>query len=158
MSIDPTISEYFYRMSIQKYFIDNLHIVEGITLLFDQTILYENVQSYNTEEWLVINFGVFDRDLLSSNLLEINCCTRKDTEGTKLSKLTDLVVGYLTDTSATDTMKRLTLYDTTQDDPTLWTPVAGMIVHHFTESPQSLTPDRTKTKSITAELMWGAVI
>jgi len=158
MSIDPTVSEYFYRMSIQKYFIDNLKIIEGITLLFDQTILYENVQSYVTDKWLVINFGVFERDLLSTNLLEINCCTRKDSEGSDLAQLADIVIGYLTDITTTDTMKRITLYDTAQNDPALWSPIGGMLVHHFQESPQVLTPDRTKTKSITAELMWGARI
>jgi len=158
MSIDPTVSEFFFRSSIKKYFIDSLVSIEGLIVIFDQTILYENVQSYDVDQWVVVNFGVFARDLLSTNILDINCCTRMDAEGVQLSKLTDTVVGYLTDISTTDTMRRIALYDTSATDPTLWTTVGSMLVHDFRESPQQSTPDHTKTKNIITALKWGAVI
>ena len=158
MSVDPSASEFFFRSSIKKYFIDTFTTLEGVTVLFDKTILYENIRDKTVTQWLVVNFGQFNRDYLSSNILEINCCTRKDTEGVKLSKLTDIVVGHLTDANMTDATKRITLYNSTDSDPSNWTEVGGMMVTHIREGIQQLTPDATKVKSIDIVLRWGSVI
>ena len=158
MSIDPTASEFFFRSSIKKYFIDNLTTVEGITVLFDKTILYENIRDKTITQWIVVNFGQFRRDYLSSNVLEVNCCTRKDTEGVKLSKLTDTVMGYLTDPNMTDATKRITLYNATDSSPSNWTEIGGMMVTTIREGIQQLTPDETKVKGIDIVLRWGTII
>ncbi len=158
MSLDPTASEFFFRSSIKKYFIDSFKTAAGITVLFDKTVLYENIRDKTVSKWLVVNFGQFRRDYLSSNLLEINCCTRKDTEGVELSKLTDTVMSYLVDPTKTDTTRRITLYNATDALPVNWTAVGGMMVTNIMEGVQQLTPDNTKVKGINISLRWGAVI
>ncbi|RLF28753.1 MAG: hypothetical protein DRN14_03605 [Thermoplasmata archaeon] len=158
MALDPLASEFFFRSSIKKYIIDSLSTIEGKLVIFDSTILYEEVSTYNVDEWFVVNFGMFDRSLMSRNLIEINCCTRQDAEGVKLSKLTDLVVGYLTDTSMTDTMRRIAMYDATEIDPLNWTEIGKMLVLKFSEGFQNTTPDKTKVKTITPILTWGSVV
>jgi len=158
MSLDPTASEFFFRSSIKKYFIDSFTTALGIVVLFDKTILYENIRDKSVSKWLVVNFGQFRRDYLSSNILEINCCTRKDTEGVVLSKLTDTVMGHLVDATQTDTTRRIVLYNTADDTPANWSVVGGMMVTNIMEGVQQRTPDNTKVKSITISLRWGSVI
>lgn len=158
MSLDPTASEFFFRSSIKKYLIDNLSTTEGVLVVFDKTILYEVVSSYGVNEWLVINFGAFNRSFISKNTIEINCCTRKDAEGVNLSKLGDKVIEYLTDISTTDTMRRITLYDATDANPTNWTDVGTMLVTQILEGAQRTTADQTKVKTIHTILSWGTII
>ena len=157
MAIDGTISEFFFRSSIKKYFIDNLRTIESKLIVFDRTILYEEVAGYDTDDWFVVNFGPFNRDLLSEGYLEINCCTRNDSEGVKLSKLTDLVYQYLYDPTKTDTLQRVTIYDSTNSDASLWTEVGTMIITNVREGQQVLTPDKTKVKSMLIEFTWGSI-
>ena len=158
MAIDPTASEFYFRSSIKKHFIDSLTTIEKLLVVFDQTILYETVRNYSVSKWVVINFGAFNRNFISKNILEINCCTRKDPEGIELSKLTDIVVGYLTDTTMTDTMKRIKLYNATNALPANWTEVGTMLVTEMLEGGQKMSPDDTKVKTISAILSWGSII
>lgn len=158
MVIDPTASEFFFRSSIKKYMMDSFFTGEGVLVIFDKTILYEEVMSYGVSKWIVVNFGSFKRGLFSKNILDISCCTRKDEEGVVLSKLTDIVISYLTDITKTDTMKRITLFNTTDTDPLNWTEVGKMLVLDNFEGAQSLTADRTKVKTITTLLSWVSII
>lgn len=158
MSLDATAKEFFVRSSLKKYFIDNLKTIEGITVVFDKTILYEEVKNYVTDKWIVINFGSFNRSLLSEFIININCCTRQDAEGVELSKLTDLVLDYLTDTLETDTLKRIPLYDSTNADPNLWTQVGTMVCTKIIETQQNYTPDATKVKTMPSIFKWASKI
>ncbi len=158
MALDGTAKEFFFRSSIKKYFIDNLKTIENKVIVFDKTILYEEVREYVKDEWIVINFGIFNRDLLSENILDIYCCTRQDPEGVLLSKLTDLVVEYLTDITQTDTMKRITLYNSTDNDPLNWTEIGKLLVTKIFEGSQNYAPDATKVKMLTVLLSWASKI
>ncbi|MCK5862444.1 MAG: hypothetical protein KAH38_08155 [Candidatus Hydrogenedentes bacterium] len=158
MSLDPTASEFYFRSSIKKYFIDTLVTGAGKIVLFDKTILYEEVRDRTVTEWFVINFGQFRRSYLSTNVLEVNCCTRNDTEGIALSKLTDTLIENITDPTKTDTTQRITLYNSTNANPATWTAVGGMMVTDIMEGIQQLTSDGTKVKGISFSLRWGTVI
>lgn len=158
MSLDGTAKEFFVRSSLKKYFIDSLKTIEELVVVFDKTILYEVVREYTTDKWIVINFGAFSRSLLSEYIIEINCCTRQDSEGIELSKLTDIVVGYLTNITETDTLKRIALYDSTNVNPDLWTQIGTMLCTRFIESQQNFTPDATKVKTISSFFTWASVI
>ena len=50
MSLDDTVSEFFFRSSIKKYMIDSLFTIEGVLVVFDKTILYDEVSSYGVDE------------------------------------------------------------------------------------------------------------
>jgi len=157
MSIDGTISEFYFRSSIKKYLIDNLYTNHNILLLFDRTILYEEVASYDVTQWIVVTFGQFTRDTLMGSSIVLNCCTRQDTEGVRMSKLSDLVFQYLYDPAQTDTLQRIPLYDTHDPDPTLWTQIGGMVVLDVNERQPILTPDKTKVKAMSVPLAWGGI-
>ena len=158
MSLDGTVSEFFFRSSIKKYMIDSLTTIEGILVVFDKTILYDDISSYDVDEWIVVNFGIFDRDLIARNIIDINCCTRKDAEGIALSKLTDKVFDYLTDTTQTDTLRRIALFDSTDADPDNWTEISKMLVLKILEGKQNTTADQTKVKTFSTVLSWGAIV
>ena len=157
MAIEATISEFFFRSSIKKYFVDTLHTIEGKLVIFDRTILYEEVAGYDIDDWFVVNFGPFTRDMLSEGYIEINCCTRNDAEGVKLSKLSDLAYKYLYDKTKTDTLQRVSIYDSTNPDASQWVEIGMMLITNVREGQQVLTPDKTKVKSMILEFTWGSV-
>jgi len=158
MPVDSTASEFYFRSSIKKYFIDELYTALGVRVIFDKTILYEEVAAYSETQWVVINFGQFSRDFFATNIIDVCCCTRNDSEGVELSKLTDKVIALLTDLTQNDTMRRITLYDTTEHNPMDWEACGAMAITGFTESAQNTTPDLTKVKIITTILRWGMII
>ena len=96
--------------------------------------------------------------MLSSFVLNINCCTRQDAEGVELSKLTDLVISYLTDTDETDTLKRIPLYDTSDSDPANWVQIGSMVCLHILDTQQNYTPDATKVKMLPTIFSWATKI
>lgn len=156
MALDGTLKESNVRDSIKKFFVDNIETIEGVPITFDTGLSTPAMQELSVLEWVAIQFGSFDLDNLASVFLEIYCCTKQDPEYSRLALLRDKVMGYLVDTSQTDCLKRIDLY---QSHPSsAWTRLTSMIVLLDPEGPQLTAPDGTKFKVINARLKWGGAI
>ena len=156
MALDPTARETNVRDSVKKYFVDSMH--PTYHLMFDKGMSKPNVQGTPSEvdRWVSINFGRMDRGTLSEHDLRIYCCTRKDNEGFRLAQLSDAVVGYLSDDTATHGMKTIPLYRSYENQA--WTLIGGLLVQEIIESQQNTTDDETKYKILNVRLRWGSKI
>ncbi len=153
-SLDGTAREANVRDSVKKYFVDNLVSKEGIQLTFDKGLTTPKVQGYEIDKWVAIMFGELSLDTLSSATITIFCCSKSDAEGFKLAQLRDKVMGYLIDTTKTDTTARIILY---RSHPTeTWISIGTMLVQIESESPSMEANDGTKFKTISIRLRWGA--
>lgn len=158
MSLDPTAREANVRDSVKKYFVDNLARTENIPLTFDRGLSSPQIQgdAESVDKWVSVNFGYLDPDSLSSMLLTIYCCTRFDAEGFRLAQLRDKVMGYLTDSTQTDGMRRITFYRSYEVGA--WDVIGGLLVQLDPESEQFEADDGTKYKMLNARLRWGSKI
>ena len=157
MSLDATARLANVKDSLKKFFVDNLHTTEGLYLTFDKGLSTPNIQGTAINQWVSINFGTIDMGTLSSMLLNIYCCTRQDSEGFRLAQLRDKVMGYLSDTTQTDGMKRIPLYRSRASGA--WTQIGGgFVVQDVIESGQIDAPDETKYRILTPQLRWAAKI
>jgi len=156
MALDPTAREANVRDSIKKYFVDSMH--PTYHLMFDKGLTTPNVQGTPStiDRWISVNFGMMDRGDLSEHYLTIYCCTRKDNEGFKLAQLTDTVMGYLSDDTATHGMRTIALYRSYQDQA--WSLIGGLLVQEVLESQQFVADDETKYKVLTVRLRWSSKI
>ena len=93
---------------------------------------------------------------LSEHQIDVICCSRKDNEGFKLAQLRDTVMAYLTDTTQTDGMRRITLYRSFASQA--WTILGGILVTEVVESPQNDAEDETKFVVMTCTLKWAAKV
>ena len=110
MALDPTARESNFKDSIIKYFVENLKDVEKLHLSFDKSMSLPYLQGVSQQKWVMINWGPFNRDILSEGIIEIRCGARQDNEGFLLAQLSDKVAGYLSDITTTDGMKRIPFY------------------------------------------------
>ena len=155
MALDPTAREANIRDSLVKFFVDNLKTTEGIDLLFDVEFSTPDLIEKTINRWVVINLDVIDLHLGSISV-RITCCTRKDPEGFRLSQLKDTVMGYLSDTEMTDTMKRIPFYRSSLTEA--WVLLGAFVVQRVEETGQLRGPDGTKFKELLCQLRWGTKI
>jgi len=156
MSLDPTAREANVRDSIKKFFVDNIRTIEGIYVSFDRYLSAPKIQGKDTNRWVSVHIGPLEREFHSTVELDVYCCTRIDSEGFRLAQLCDNVMGYLTDSTMSDGMKRITFY---QSRPSgAWTELGAFKVIEINESPQLDATDQTKYKVLTVTLSWGATI
>ncbi len=151
--LDPTARESNFRDSVKKYFVDNLYKTEKVEVLFDRTLSTPKVQGTEVDRWIAVMLGDFDLGIMGTAILEIFCCTKKDSEGFKLAQVRDKVMGYLIDTTQTDGMARIPLYRSSATEA--WTVVGSMLVQVDSESGQMEAEDGTKFKTITVSLRWA---
>jgi hypothetical protein len=158
MSLDPTAREANIRDSVKKYFVENLSRTEGLPLTFDRSLATPVIQgdAESVDKWVSVNFGYLDADAFASMMLTIYCCTRKDAEGFKLAQLRDKVMGYLTDRTQTDGMRRITFYRSYESQA--WDVIGGLLVQLDPESDQFEAEDGTKYKMLNVRLRWAAKI
>ena len=156
MALDPTARESNLRDSVKKYFVDSLH--PTYQLIFDRGLATPRVQGTPSEvdKWISVNFGPMDRGTLSEHSLTVYCCTRKDNEGFKLAQLSDTVMGFLSDDTQTDGMRRIDLYRSYESQA--WVKLGAMVVQEVTESQQYEADDETKYKILTVRLRWASKI
>jgi hypothetical protein len=155
MVLDATAREANVRDSLKKYFVDSLH--PQYSVMFDKGLATPDLSGSppTIDKWISINFGTMDRSDLSEHVLTIFCCTRKDNEGFKLAQLSDTVMGFLSDTSQTDGMSRITLY---QSNVQPWVNIGGIVVQEVVESGQYQADDETKYKILNVRLRWSSKI
>ncbi len=157
MSLEPTARESNVRDSIKKYFVDNLHNIEGVELTFDKTLSTPPVkQGVQVNRWVSVKFGQMTFGYLSEVFLDVACCTRQDSEGYKLAQLRDTVVGYLTDITYSDGMCRIPFYRSRATGA--WTLLGAMQVQDVSESAQMELEDETKYKIITVRLRFASKV
>ena len=157
MSLSPTAREANVRDSIKKYLIDNLYTTEGVCLSFDKVLSTPNIQGIAADRWVGIRFGSIDMDSLSTLMLDLFLCTRKDPEYFRLAQLRDTIMGYLTDNTQTDSMARIPLYKSYSSQA--WELLSGgFVVQRIIEGQQYELEDLTKVKQLTCILRWGAKI
>lgn len=156
MALDPTAREANVRDSVKKYFVDSLQ--PTVQVMFDKGLATPNIQGTPSEidRWVSVNFGRMEREVLSEHELRIYCCTRKDNEGFRLAQLSDLVMGYLSDTTQTDGMRRINLYRSYESQA--WVLIGAMLVQEVLESQQFEADDETKYKILTVRLRWSSKI
>jgi len=157
MALADTAKESNVRDSIKKYWVDSLHAAEGVQLTFDKYLSTPNVQGHQVDKWVSINFGEMALSSLSTHILEIYCCTRKDGEGFKLAQLRDKVYKHLTDNTKTDGMSRIPFYRSRASGS--WTLLSGgMIVQDVMESRQLEAEDGTKFKILTVTIRFSSKV
>ena len=156
-TLDNSAKESNIRDSLKKYFVDNLYKTEGIQLTFDKYLTTPNVQGKAVDKWVSINFGDMFMSELSTHILEIYCCTRKDGEGFKLAQLRDKVYSYLTDNTQTDGMAGISMYRSRATGA--WTLLSGgMLVQDVMESRQFEADDGTKFKILTTRIRFSSKV
>jgi hypothetical protein len=156
MAIDNTAKESNIRDSIKKYFVDNLYTTDGVPLTFDKYLSTPNVQGKAVDRWVSINFGDMFLSELSTHIIEIYCCTRKDGEGFKLAQLRDKVYARLTDNTMTDGMAAIPFYRSRATGS--WTSIGSMLVQEVMESRQFESEDGTKFKILTTRLRFSSKV
>jgi hypothetical protein len=156
MALDPTARETNVRDSIKKFFVDNMS--PQYHLMFDKGMSKPSVQGTPSEvdRWISVNFGSMDRGTLSEHNIMVFCCTRKDNEGFRLAQLSDAVMGFLSDATATHGMKRIDLYRSYENQA--WTLIGGLLVQEIIESSQYIADDETKYKILNVRLRWSSKI
>ncbi len=154
--MNPLSLEANVQSSLKKYFVDALG---SANLTFDISLAAPDIRKQGTgsvKQWYNISFGQFGRQALSEYHFEIFCLSRQDFEGKKLSEITDVVMNLLVDSSKSDGMRRIPLYDTST---TPWTQISSMVVQDIEDAPNySLAEDETKMKILSVRLRWGTTI
>ena len=159
MSLDPTAREANLRDSLKKYFIDNLFTTEGILLSFDKQVADPSINiTKSVNQWISIKMGTMNRNEMGRFDVDLYCATRQDTEGFRLAQLGDTVMGYLTDTTKTDTMRRIPFYRSRSGGFSNWTLIGQLLVSEIIESGEEDGPDDSKFKILTPIIRWSAKI
>jgi hypothetical protein len=153
--LNPLSKEANVKNSLKKYFVDAL----GTAVTFDVSLASPDLRKQGAEaikQWYNINFGEFGRKELAEYLFEVYCLSRQDPEGVELAKITDTIFGLLVDSSQTDGMKRIPLYDTGEAP---WALLSSMVVQDIWDTPL-IEPleDETKIKILSVRLRWGAAM
>jgi hypothetical protein len=154
MPLDETAKLSNITNSVKKYFVDSLHTTESIPLDFDKS--YKEVYAAlpgRVDQWMIIAFDPSDMDTLAKLELTLYMYSRKDPEAVNLFLLRDKVMAYLVDTTQTDGLARINLYNAA------WGIIGAAVIvlprgRH--ESGNFVAEDGTKFRYISASLRWGA--
>ena len=143
------------KSSLKKYFVDAL----GENITFDISLKEPDIRKFGStvvKQWYNISFGQFGRNALADYTFEIFCLSRQDTEGIQLSLMTDTLFNLLVDSTKTDGMRRIPLYDTEQ---TPWELLGAMVVQEIGDNvPFQLPRDEVKVKIYSVRLRWGLAL
>jgi hypothetical protein len=154
MALDETAKKENIKGSIRKYFVDNIARAENKRLYFDKSLEIPMIQGAEKAiEWVSVNHGHLEPEQWSLHVLNIHCCTREDPEGVNLSKLRDIVMDYLTDTSMTDGLGRIPFYNVNG-----WTLIGSFLVTDIVESDNMEAPDETKFVTLTCDLRFASKV
>ncbi len=151
MTLDSSARESNFRDSIKRHFVDNISATEGIAVTFDKALSTPNLQGKAVRKWVSVLIGDMDIGNMSTIIIQVYCCTRGDSEGFMLAQLRDTVMGYLSDTTTTDGMKRIPFYRS-RPVKAEWTLLGALLVQEVTESKQMEAPDETKFKILVTKI------
>jgi hypothetical protein len=157
MALDPTARTTNVKDSIQKYFVDNVKRISNIPLTFDRSLSAPILQGTDAaNRWVGVTLDHLELETLSSQLLSIFCCARRDKEGFIMAQVVDTVMGYLTDTTQTDGFARIPFYRSYETQP--WTLLGALLVTDPSISGELEAPDDTKYRIITVRLRFASKI
>ena len=156
MVLADSAKESNVRDSIKRYFVETLYKTDGVPLTFDKYIATPNVQGEAVDRWVSINFGDMFLSEMSTHIIELYCCTRKDGEGFKLAQLRDKAYARLTDNTMTDGMAGIPFYRSRATGP--WTVIGSILVQEIMESRQFEAEDGTKFKILTTKLRFSSKV
>jgi hypothetical protein len=152
MSLDSTARESNVLDSLKKYFKD-MGTVQNITVRFDINVSQPNlVRDKSVNKWVIIDIDEVDIDVISTIVITIHICTRKDNEGFVLSQLRDTVMEYLSvnyDSETRDNFKRIPFY---RSNTNPWSLIGQLLVVDVKEGKRINAPDKTKFKDIIVTL------
>jgi hypothetical protein len=155
MNLNPLSREANAKTSVKKYFIDAL----GSSVTFDTSLASPDLRVQGisaVQQWYNIEFGEFGRSELNEYLFDAYMLSRQDPEGVKLAEITDVMMDLLVDSTKTDGMKRIPLYDISL---TPWSQIASMVVQDIWDAPiLDTVEDETKIKILSVRLRWGAAM
>ncbi len=132
------------RKSLIKYFKDGLpdiKVRQGESRIYGEKTL---------TKWVSLAIGSQGLKTVTGLLLSIYVCTRKDSNGSELSKLRDEVVGLI---STEGGKRHIPFYSVSGDD--VFTLIGGLVViGEIIISPELESLDGTRYKMITLTLKW----
>ena len=153
--LNPLSKETNVRASLKKYFVDAF----GSLVTFDTSLASPDLRvqgSQAVKQWYNIDFGEFGRQALAEYLLDIYCMSRQDMEGVKLAEMVDNMMDKLLDSTKTDGMRRIPLYDVSI---TPWRLLGSMVVQDIWDAPSlGVIEDESKIKVLSVRLRWGAIM
>ena len=139
--------------SWKKYLNTNLKS-DVIHVTFDNALKQPKTQGHPIERWVSLKMGQFSSGTIAEQVVELWCCTRRDSEGYKSAQLRDTVYGLLTDSE--DVFKRIPLY---RSHPTeAWTLIGKILIRKewIIESGESEAEDNTKIRKLTVRTRFGS--
>jgi hypothetical protein len=141
--------------SLKKYFVD----IFDNAITFDVSLASPDIRKQGKDavkQWYNVKFGQFGRNALSEYLFDIYCLSRQDTEGKMLSVSADAMMNSLVDSTKSDGMRRIALYDIEQSP---WLLIGAMVVQDINDAaPFAVQEDETKVKIFNVRLRWGTAI
>lgn len=148
---DPSLQESLYKLSVRKYFTEQLEGLRGKPVYFDrQYSIPKDAQGNELTNWVVVGFNGIDIDTISTGMLEVICFSRKDEGGIVLSDLRDTIVDMMIDEDMPDGCRRIPYIDATHAQ------VGGMIGFIDTkDSGVQYGADGTMFKILHLSLKWG---
>lgn len=153
--LNPLSKEANVKSSLKKYFVDAF----GTAVTFDTSLASPDLREQGTsaiKQWYNVDFGEFGRKDLAEYFFEIYCLSRQDPEGAKLAQSVDEIMDLLVDSTKTDGMRRIPLYDASSAP---WSLLGAMVVQDIWDAPTlSMAEDETKIKVLSVRLRWGAAM
>jgi hypothetical protein len=153
--MNPLAKEENVKNSLKKYFVDAF----GEYVTFDVSLAAPDIRSLGpnaVKQWYNVHFGQFGRGVLAEYVFDVYCLSKQDAEGKKLSQKTDELMALLVDSTKTDGMRRIPLYDV---NITPWSQIGSMVVESVNDmAPFFIQEDETKVKIFNVRLRWGAAL
>jgi hypothetical protein len=150
--LNPLAQESNVQSSLKKFFVD----VFGDAVTFDISLASPDLRKRGPDaikRWYNVDFGEFGRRDLSEYMFDVYCLSRQDLEGVELAKMADTVMSLLVDSSKTDGLARVPLYDTSKSP---WELLTSMVVQDVWDAPVlNMAEDETKIKILSVRLRWG---
>jgi len=139
--------------SWKKYLNDNVK-TDTVHVTFDNALKQPKTQGRPMERWVSCKIGQYVGGTLAEQIVELWCCTRRDSEGYKCSQLRDTVYELLTDSE--DVFKRIPLYRSHPKEE--WTVIGQMLIRKewIIESGESEGEDNTKIRKLTVRTRFAS--
>ncbi len=149
--LDPTLQETLYKMSVRKFFTDQLETDRGKKVYFDrQYSIPVDDSGDSLSNWIVVGFDGINIDTMSTGMLEVLCFSRKDDDGVVLSSLRDMLIDMMVDETMPDGCRRIPYYDSD------WNQIGGMLAYVDTnDGGVQYGADGTMFKIVDVRLRWG---
>lgn len=148
---DPTLQESLYKMSVRKFFVDQIELIRGKNVFFDrQYSIPTDDTGAELKSWFVVGFEGIHIGTVSTGYLEVLCFSRGDESSVVLSSLRDILVDMIVDEDMPDGIRRVPYYSSS------WDEIGGMLGYIDTnDSGVKYGADGTQFSIVNVTLRWG---